>query len=83
MDLENYFPKIREELNITRLDHFEYVKGQDLVQIGMSRPAVRRLLAAVKQKRAASKHSGLVSDIVNKVNFGRNLSGIGFELISM
>ena len=32
-----------------RLSHFDYVKNEDLEKIGMGKPAVRRLLDAVKQ----------------------------------
>jgi len=35
---------------LPRLSHFEYVQSNDLERIGLSKPAVRRLLAAVKQK---------------------------------
>jgi hypothetical protein len=51
VELEEYFPRIRDDLNLTRLSHFEHVKVQDFAQIGLGRPAGRRLLSAVKQKR--------------------------------
>ena len=37
-----------------RLAHFEYVQANDLERIGLSKPASRRLLAAVKQKQRAN-----------------------------
>lgn len=38
VQLQQYFLRIREELNITRLSHFDYVKNEDLEKIGMGRP---------------------------------------------
>lgn len=52
VEFKEYFPKIRDDLNLTRLSHFEHVKVQDLTQIGLGRPAGRRLLSAVRQRRA-------------------------------
>ncbi|XP_042201269.1 activated CDC42 kinase 1-like isoform X2 [Callorhinchus milii] len=55
LQLEQFHLKIRNELNVTRLSHFDYVKTMDLERIGMGRPGQRRLLDAVKRKRAAAK----------------------------
>jgi uncharacterized protein (DUF486 family) len=38
----------------SRLAHFEYVQASDLERIGLSKPAIRRLLAAVKQKQRSN-----------------------------
>lgn len=38
LQLQQYFLRIRDELNVTRLSHFEYVKNEDLEKIGMGRP---------------------------------------------
>lgn len=40
LQLQQYFLRIRDELNVTRLSHFEYVKNEDLEKIGMGRPGV-------------------------------------------
>ncbi|KAJ3611409.1 hypothetical protein NHX12_021424 [Muraenolepis orangiensis] len=47
VQLQQYFLRIRDELNVTRLTHFHYVKNQDLENIGMGRPGQRRLWEAV------------------------------------
>ena len=38
-------------LQVTRLQHFDHVEPSDLEKIGMGKPAVRRLLEAVKKRR--------------------------------
>lgn len=49
--LEKFWPKIRDDLQINRLAHFDYVKAKDLENIGISKPAARRLLDHVKRVR--------------------------------
>ncbi len=38
VQLQQYFLRIRDELNVTRLSHFDYVKNEDLEKIGMGCP---------------------------------------------
>ena len=38
VQLQQYFLRLRDDLNVTRLSHFEYVKNEDLEKIGMGRP---------------------------------------------
>ena len=38
VQLQQYFLRIRDDLNVTRLSHFDYVKNEDLEKIGMGRP---------------------------------------------
>ncbi len=38
VQLQQFFMRIRDELNVTRLSHFDYVKNEDLEKIGMGRP---------------------------------------------
>lgn len=45
-----------------RLGHFDYVKPEDLEKIGMGKPAIRRLIDAVKKKKASRK-----SRLIDKV----------------
>lgn len=58
VQLQHYFLRIRDELNVTRLSHFDYVKNEDLEKIGMGRPGenavvrLRTCFAAV----ASQKH---------------------------
>ncbi|KAK7881625.1 hypothetical protein WMY93_030034 [Mugilogobius chulae] len=40
VQLQQYFLRIRDELNVTRLSHFDYVKNEDLEKIGMGRPVI-------------------------------------------
>ncbi|XP_063806487.1 non-receptor tyrosine-protein kinase TNK1 [Pseudophryne corroboree] len=51
MQLEQFYPRIRDELNITRPGHFDFVKPFDLDQIGMGRPGQRRLFEALKRRK--------------------------------
>ncbi|XP_056410836.1 non-receptor tyrosine-protein kinase TNK1-like [Hyla sarda] len=51
VQLEQFFSKIRDELNVTRPGHFDFVKPFDLDQIGMGRPAQRRLFEALKRRK--------------------------------
>eukprot|EP00058_Branchiostoma_floridae_P028407 XP_002613898.1 hypothetical protein BRAFLDRAFT_71976 [Branchiostoma floridae] len=59
IQLEQFLPKIRDELHVTRLSHFDYVKGEDLEKIGMGKPGQRRLMEAIKRKKAAQRKSWL------------------------
>ncbi|ESN92184.1 hypothetical protein HELRODRAFT_122144, partial [Helobdella robusta] len=52
IQLDQFYIKLRDDLQVTRLSHFDYVKPEDLEGIGMGRPAIRRLLDCVK------KHQG-------------------------
>ena len=52
--LQKFFTRIHDDLQVSRLDHFDFVKADDLEKIGMGRPAARRLLDAVKRKRRKS-----------------------------
>ena len=44
VQLEQFYVRIRDELQVSRLQHFEYVQSEDLEKIGMSKPAAKRLL---------------------------------------
>ncbi|CAB1341040.1 unnamed protein product [Coregonus sp. 'balchen'] len=61
VQLQQYFLRIRDELNVTRLSHFDYVKNEDLEKIGMGRPGQRRLWEAVKRRRALYKRKSWMS----------------------
>ncbi len=51
VQLEQFFVRIRDQLQVTRLEHFEFVTPEDLEKVGMARPAARRLLDLIKRKR--------------------------------
>lgn len=38
VQLEKFYLRVRDGLNITRIEHFAYVKESDLEQIGISKP---------------------------------------------
>ncbi|RWS11635.1 uncharacterized protein B4U79_08721, partial [Dinothrombium tinctorium] len=62
-DLDAFYEKLRDDLQVTRLSHFEFVKDDDLLRIGLSKPSVRRLRAAIKKKKP-NKLPGLISKIM-------------------
>ncbi|XP_060006370.1 activated CDC42 kinase 1 isoform X5 [Lagenorhynchus albirostris] len=61
VQLQQYFLRLRDDLNVTRLSHFEYVKNEDLEKIGMGRPGQRRLWEAVKRRKAMCKRKSWMS----------------------
>nr|XP_033506777.1 activated CDC42 kinase 1-like [Epinephelus lanceolatus] len=61
VQLQQYFLRIRDDLNVTRLSHFDYVKNEDLEKIGMGRPGQRRLWEAVKRRKAMCKRKSWMS----------------------
>lgn len=38
VQLEKFYLRVRDGLNITRIEHFDYVKEFDLEHIGISKP---------------------------------------------
>ncbi|XP_034038961.1 tyrosine kinase, non-receptor, 2b isoform X2 [Thalassophryne amazonica] len=63
VQLQQYFLRIRDDLNVTRLSHFDYVKNEDLEKIGMGRPGQRRLWEAVKRRKAICKRKSWMSKV--------------------
>lgn len=63
VQLQQYFLRIQDELNVTRLSHFDYVKNEDLEKIGMGRPGQRRLWEAVKRRKAMCKRKSWMSKV--------------------
>lgn len=55
VQLEKFYLRVRDGLNITRIEHFHYVKESDLEQIGISKPAQRRLWEALKRHKTNSR----------------------------
>ena len=66
VQLEKFWPKIRDDLQINRLSHFNYVKSRDLEAIGISKPAARRLLDHVKkiqqEKSKNQQHNVIINN---------------------
>lgn len=55
VQLEKFYLRVKDGLNITRIEHFNYVKDSDLEQIGISKPAQRRLWEALKRHKTKSR----------------------------
>lgn len=64
VQLEQFFLRIRDELQVTRPAHFDYVQPEDLEKIGMGRPAARRLLEAIKKYKAAVRKKHILQKIL-------------------
>ncbi|CAL8110546.1 unnamed protein product [Orchesella dallaii] len=62
--LEHFFVRIRDELQVTRMTHFDFVTLEDLENIGMGKPGARRLLEAVKKRKTKLKSKNLVNKIL-------------------
>lgn len=50
VQLERFFLKLRDELNVTRIEHLDYVKDTDLEQIGIRKPGFYLLCSVVSLK---------------------------------
>lgn len=55
VELSQFSTRIIEELQISRVSHFDYVTTEDLMSIGMGKPAARRLLDTVKKRKGTLK----------------------------
>lgn len=65
VQLEKFYLRVRDGLNITRIDHFAYVKESDLEQIGISKPAQRRLWEALKRYKTNSRSRSWMTKVFN------------------
>lgn len=61
VQLEQFFMKVRDDLQVTRPRHFDFVQPEDLEKIGMGKPAARRLLDTVKKHRASQWKKNLLN----------------------
>lgn len=64
VQLEQFYQRIHDELQITRLAHFDYVQTDDLEKIGLGKPAIRRLMEAVKKKKAQQWRRNILSKLI-------------------
>ncbi|XP_050089786.1 activated Cdc42 kinase Ack [Anopheles aquasalis] len=64
VQLEQFLPRIRDELQVTRLAHFDYVHVDDLEKIGLGKPGIRRLLEAVKKRKAHQWRRNILSKLI-------------------
>eukprot|EP00057_Strongylocentrotus_purpuratus_P035480 XP_799292.2 PREDICTED: activated CDC42 kinase 1 [Strongylocentrotus purpuratus] len=72
--LQKFLTKIHDDLQVSRLDHFQYVRTEDLEKIGMGRPAARRLLEAVKRRRRRSGSQSILGRVLNVVKPGDSVN---------
>lgn len=58
VQLQQYFLRVRDHLNVTRLSHFDYVKNEDLEKIGMGRPgeALPVCSSGERESKPLSRH---------------------------
>lgn len=64
VQLYQFLPAIREDLQVTRLAHFDYVKAEDLEKIGLGKPAIRRLLEAVRKRAAQQWRAKILKKLI-------------------
>ncbi|XP_006899177.1 PREDICTED: non-receptor tyrosine-protein kinase TNK1 isoform X2 [Elephantulus edwardii] len=64
IQLAQFYWPILEQLNVTRPEHFDFVRPEDLDSIGMGRPAQRRLAEALKRHRSGIKSRNWVYKIL-------------------
>uniref|UniRef100_A0A5G2QU12 Non-receptor tyrosine-protein kinase TNK1 n=1 Tax=Sus scrofa TaxID=9823 RepID=A0A5G2QU12_PIG len=64
IQLAEFYRPILEALNVTRPEHFDFVRPEDLDGIGMGRPAQRRLVEALKRHRSGLKSKNWVYKIL-------------------
>lgn len=55
VQLEKFYLRVRDGLNITRIEHFAYVKESDLEQIGISKPGESDYLRRVEVDLVSQK----------------------------
>lgn len=83
--LESFYTQIKDELQITRLAHFDYVHSDDLAKIGLSKPRIRQLVDHVKKKRAQQWRKNILSKLIgggkqiNHQTSGKKLSAESTE----
>ncbi|EDW34737.1 GL12825 [Drosophila persimilis] len=64
VQLEQFLERIRDDLQVSRLPHFDYVHDEDLVRCGLGKPAIRRLLEAVRKKKAHQWRKNILSKLI-------------------
>ncbi|XP_043222779.1 activated CDC42 kinase 1-like [Amphibalanus amphitrite] len=64
VQLERFYTRIRDELQVTRLSHFDYVRPEDLEKTGLGRPAARRLIEAVRRRKQQQWRRNLISRLI-------------------
>lgn len=60
-------PYLFLSFQVSRISHFDYVTAEDLMGIGMGKPAARRLLDAVKKRKGTLKKK-IIQTFVNQTS---------------
>ncbi|XP_035263543.1 non-receptor tyrosine-protein kinase TNK1 [Anguilla anguilla] len=63
VQLERFYLRVRDGLNVTRIEHFAYVKDADLEQIGIGKPGQRRLWDAIKRHKVTTRPKSWMSKV--------------------
>ncbi|KDR13827.1 activated CDC42 kinase 1 isoform X2 [Zootermopsis nevadensis] len=64
VQLEQFATRIRDDLQVTRLTHFDYVQAEDLEKIGMGKPGARRLLEALKKRKTQQWKRNILTKLI-------------------
>lgn len=64
VQLEQFLERIRDDLQVSRLAHFDYVQPEDLERCGLGKPAIRRLMEAVRKKKAHQWRKNILSKLI-------------------
>ncbi|XP_077300329.1 activated Cdc42 kinase [Arctopsyche grandis] len=64
VQLEQFYIRIRDDLQVTRLAHFDYVHADDLEKIGLSKPGIRRLMDTVKKRKMSQWKKNILSKLI-------------------
>lgn len=64
VQLDQFLNAICVDLQVTRLAHFDYVRAEDLENVGLGRPAIRRLLEAVRKRKAQQWRRNILSKLI-------------------
>ncbi|XP_052010415.1 activated CDC42 kinase 1-like [Xyrauchen texanus] len=65
VQLERFYLRMRDGLNVTHIEHLNYVKEADLEQIGISKPGQRRLWEAAKRYKTNMRPRSWMTKIFN------------------
>ncbi|CAG7731657.1 unnamed protein product [Allacma fusca] len=62
-ELSRFYVRLRDELHITRLEHFDHVEPEDLQKIGIDDQSVKTLLKLARKHRIAKKQLSLINKL--------------------
>ncbi|KAJ8878493.1 hypothetical protein PR048_019071 [Dryococelus australis] len=77
VQLEQFLTRIRDDLQVTRLSHFDHVQPEDLERIGMGRPGIRRLLDSVKKRKTQQWRRNLLTRLIPVGTTNKQTSAAG------